>query len=140
MPYSNSQILAAVLTEWARPAISQVASSNLMRLPSMQSLQNMIGSLGIVSGKYALQGDIEPLIAPVVNAIVAPVLMRYFANVPDESIPKMAHDIVEQFRDKGSVSILEGFVTFDKEDIDELAMLLEKNLPVTEEETYQVKH
>ena len=33
MEYKNSQILAAVVSEWARPAISQIAAGNLMRLP-----------------------------------------------------------------------------------------------------------
>ena len=57
MEYKNSQILAAVVSEWARPAISQIAAGNLMRLPMLQSLQATIGSLGIVSGSYALQKD-----------------------------------------------------------------------------------
>lgn len=68
MEYSNSQILAAVVSEWARPAISQIAAGNIVRLPMLQSLQATIGSLGLVSGTYNLQKDIEPLIQPVVNA------------------------------------------------------------------------
>ena len=58
MEYKNSQILAAVVSEWARPAISQIAAGNLMRLPMLQSLQAAIGSLGIVSGSYAIQKDL----------------------------------------------------------------------------------
>lgn len=38
MDYKNSQILAAVVSEWARPAISQIAAGNLMHLPMLQSL------------------------------------------------------------------------------------------------------
>lgn len=45
MEYKNSQILAAVVSEWARPAISQIATGNLMRLPMLQSLQATISSL-----------------------------------------------------------------------------------------------
>ena len=139
MEYSNSQILAAVVSEWARPAISQIAAGNIMRLPMLQSLQATIGSLGLVSGAYNLQKDIEPLIQPVVNSLITPMLAKYFGQIPDESIPQMAHDIVEKVRYNGPLSILEGVVTFDEEDLDELADLLQKNLPVESVEHYQVK-
>ena len=122
MDYKNSQILAAVVSEWARPAISQIAAGNLMRLPMLQSLQATIGSLGLVSGNYSLQADVEPMIQP------------------EESIPQMAHDVVDQLRYKGPLSILEGVITFDEEDLDELADLLQKNLPVENAQGYQVKH
>ena len=139
MEYSNSQILAAVVSEWARPAISQIAAGNIMRLPMLQSLQATIGSLGFVSGTYNLQKDIEPLIQPVVNSLITPMLAKYFGQIPDESIPQMAHDIVEKVRYNGPLSILEGVVTFDEEDLDELAELLQKNLPVESVDHYQVK-
>lgn len=139
MEYSNSQILAAVVSEWARPAISQIAAGNIMRLPMLQSLQATIGSLGLVSGAYNLQKDIEPLIQPVVNSLITPLLSRYFGQIPEESIPQMAHDIVEKVRYNGPLSILEGVVTFEEEDLDELAELLQKNLPVESVDHYQVK-
>lgn len=139
MEYKNSQILAAVVSEWARPAISQIAAGNLMRLPMLQSLQATIGSLGLVSGDYALQKDIEPLIQPVVNSLVTPMLAKYFGQMPEESIPQLAHDIVDKVRYNGPLSILEGLITFDEEDLDELADLLQKNLPVEQVEGYQVK-
>lgn len=140
MEYKNSQILAAVVSEWARPAISQIAAGNLMRLPMLQSLQATIGSLGIVSGNYALQKDIEPLIQPIINSLITPMLARYFGQIPEESIPQMAHDIVEKMRTNGSMSILEGMVTFEEEDLAELADLLDKNLPIGQTQDYQVKH
>lgn len=139
MDYTNSQILAAVVSEWAWPAISQIAASNLMRLPMLQSLQATIDSLGLVSGSYALQKDIEPLIQPVVNSLVTPMLAKYFGQIPEESIPQMAHDVVDKVRYNGPLSILEGMITFDEEDLDELADLLQKNLPVEKTEGYQVK-
>lgn len=140
MEYKNSQILAAVVSEWARPAISQIAAGNLMRLPMLQSLQAAIGSLGIVSGSYAIQKDLEPLIQPIVNSLITPMLARYFGQIPEESIPQMAHDIVEKMRDNGPLSVLEGMVTFEEEDLAELADLLDKNLPVEQTPSYQVKH
>ena len=140
MDYTNSQILAAVVSEWARPAISQIAASNLMRLPMLQSLQATIGGMGLVSGNYSLQSDIEPMIQPVVNALVTPMLAKYFGNIPEESIPQMVLDVVDKLRYNGPMSVLEGMITFDEEDLDELADLLQKNLPVESTQGYQVKH
>lgn len=139
MNFTNSQILAAVVSEWARPAISQIATGKLMHLPMLQSMQATIASLGLVSGDYALQKDIEPLIQPIINSLVTPILAKYFAQIPEEIIPQMAHDIVEKVRYNGPLSVLEGMVTFDEEDLDELADLLQKNLPVETTETYQIK-
>lgn len=106
----------------------------------LQSLQATIGSLGIVNGNYALQKDIEPLIQPIINSLITPMLARYFGQIPEESIPQMAHDIVEKMRTNGSMSILEGMVTFEEEDLAELADLLDKNLPIGQTRDYQVKH
>lgn len=138
MEYSNAQILAAVVSEWARPAISQIAAGRLMRLPMLQSLQATVSSMGLVSGTYSLQADIEPVLQPVVNAMLTPVLSRYLSALPDEGIPQMARDVVEQMRHRGQVSLLDGAVTLEEEDLDELASLLEKNLPVTPQQGYQV--
>ena len=52
----------------------------------------------------------------------------------------MAHDIVEKMRGNGPLSVLEGMVTFEEEDLNELADLLDKNLPVEQTQGYQVKH
>lgn len=96
--------------------------------------------VSLVSGNYALQKDIEPLIQPIVNSLVAPMLARYFGQIPEESIPQMAHDIVEKMRGNGPLSVLEGMVTFEEEDLNELADLLDKNLPVEQTQGYHVKH
>ena len=52
----------------------------------------------------------------------------------------MAHDIVEKMRGNGPLSVLEGMVTFEEEDLNELADLLDKNLPVEQTQGYHVKH
>lgn len=43
-------------------------------------------------------------------------------------------------RENGSLSVLEGMVTFEEEDLTELADLLDKNLPIGQTQGYQVKH
>ena len=48
--------------------------------------------------------------------------------------------ILEKMRGNGPVSVLEGVVTFDEEDITEISDLLDKNLPVGQTPGYQVKH
>lgn len=138
--FTNSQKLAAVLSEWARPAISQIASSKLMTIPFMQSLQCTIGGSGLVGNNYRLESDVQPLIQPIVNSLITPLMAKYFANIPDEAIPATARAIVNQMLQQGTYSILDGLITFESDDILELDSLIAKNLPIESEETYQVIH
>ena len=138
--FSNSQKMAAVLSEWVRPVISQLASSKLMEIPALQSLQMIIGSTGLVGQGYDLSADISPLIQPIVNAMITPMLTRFLANVPDEAIPATARAIVDKMKEQGQYKILNGMVTFERSDIDQLDDLLRKNLPVEDSETYSVIH
>lgn len=136
--YSNYQKLAAVVSEWARPAITQIASSKLLRLPFVQSLNSMIAGSGLVGQDYSIINDINPMVMPVIDAMLTPTLERTFSQVPDAAIPQLAHNVVEKMAEKGEYSILGGLITFEEEDIRELQNLLEKNLPVFEEEGYKV--
>lgn len=138
--YTNSQKLAAVLSEWARPAIAQIASSKLAQMPFMQSLQATISGIGLVGDGYNIISDINPFIQPVINELITPFMEKYFKNIPDEAIPKTAKAIVSQMKNQGQVSLLDGLIVLEAADIDELDGLLEKNLPVEEMECYQVIH
>lgn len=136
--YTNSQILAAVVTHWSRPAISQLATSKLTALPMVQQLQQGIISMGIVSQSYNISADIDPFMQIIASELVQPVLERYLSGVPDQSIPALAHGIVDKAIEQGSLSILDGFVTFEADDLQELKSLLDKNLPLQESTSYEV--
>lgn len=140
MAYTNSQKLAAVLSEWARPAISQIASSKIAELPFMMSLQSTIEGLGIVGNGYSIVSDISPFIQPVIDSMITPMLEGYFKNIPDEAIPKTAKAIVEQMKAQKNVSLLNGLLVLEQSDVEELEKLLDKNLPITEDESYKVIH
>ena len=136
--FSNAQKLAAVVSQWARPAIAQLAGSNLMRLPMMQSLQATLYSSGLVGQGYDLARELQPMIQPVADAMIQPLLARYIGNIPDDQIPRVAHAIVDQLKRQKTCTLLDGLITLDADDIRVLGNLLEKNLPVTPEDTYQV--
>lgn len=138
--YTNSQKLAAVLSEWARPAISQIASSKIAELPFMMSLQSTIDGLGIVGNGYSIVSDISPFIQPVIDSMITPMMERYFKNIPDEAIPKTARAIVEQMKTQKNVSLLNGLLVLEPSDVEELEKLLAKNLPITDDESYKVIH
>ncbi len=140
MEYSNAQKLAAVVSEWARPAISQIASSRLVRLPFIQSLQTAIQGSGMVGEGYNIANDLEPMMQPIVNSLITPMLTQYISSIPDENIPQMARSLVDKMKQQGTFSILDGLVTFEPQDIAELDQLLMKNIPVEHTEGYQVIH
>lgn len=138
MSWSNAQKLAAVVSFWARPALTQLATSRLSSLPMMQNLQQSIVASGLVSQAYNISADLMPIMAPVINNLLQPYLERQLAQLPDESIPALARDVLAEAEKKGSMSIMDGFLTLETQDIQELRQLVEKNLPMADRQGYEV--
>jgi hypothetical protein len=104
----------------------------------LQNIEAKVKSTGWVSPNWSLIQDLSPIMEGVTSSIVTPVLSKYLSMVDDASIPKMAHDIVDEALKQGKLSILEGKVELETEDLIELKQLLNYNLPVTEEQGYKV--
>jgi hypothetical protein len=139
MAYSNAHILSAVLSHWARPAVTQLATERLVQMPMLQAIQQKVISTGLVNAAYNIGNDLTPLLQPIVNNILQPYLERQLSQLPDEAIPSLAREILSQASSRGEYQLLDGAIILDKEDIAELSNLVEKNLPLTEKETYEVK-
>ena len=106
--FSNAQKLAAVLNKWAQPAIQGLLGSRLGQLPFIANIDAKLRSTGWVS----------------------PMLARYLQGIPDSAIPELAHKVVDDAIKVGSLSLFEGKVEFEKDDLEELKMLLQYNLPI----------
>ena len=68
-----------------------------------------------------------------------PVIERYLQGMPDSSLPSIAHNLVDAAIVNGSLSLFEGNVVFEKEDLEELKNYLNWNLPLGESPAYEVK-
>ena len=139
MMWSNRQILAAVLNKWLQPAIIQMASGKLSKLPFIGSIEAKIKSLGWVSPMWSMGSEIAPLFSGLSSSLVEPMIARYLQGVPDDAIPQMAHSLVNDAIKNGGLTLFEGNVMFEVEDLEELSTLLRYNLPIKESQTYQVK-
>lgn len=135
----NHQILSAVLNKWAQPLVGELVNKGMQSLPMMQALQNRVKSSGWVSPQWSLTAELGGLLEGVSGALVQPVLNSYLSQLDDASLPQMAHAIVDKAIAQGKLTLFEGNVVFDEADLRQLKRLLELNLPVSEEETYQVK-
>lgn len=135
---TNRQILAAVLVKWAQPAIGQLASGKFASLPFFEAANNKVRSLGWVSPSWSLEAELMPMAGGLVKAVAEPAIASMLDKVPDELIPQMAHGIVDAALEKGSLTLLEGRIEFEKEDMEELKRYLNYNLPVTAKENYTV--
>lgn len=135
---NNAYKLSAVLTQWINPVVQQFAAGRMASLPFVQLIENKVKSSGWVSPAWSLASEISPLLNNVSGALVQPLLQRYISSVPDEQLPKMAHRIVDEAIKQGSLSLMEGRVVFEKEDLEELKQLLNYNLPISQEEEYEV--
>lgn len=137
--YTNAQILAAVLTKWGQPAIEQLTSGRLDNLPWMQAITNKVRSTGWVSQSWSLGRELAPVMGSMTEAIVTPMIERYLSSMPDGSIPVIAHKFVDAAIENDGLTLFDGNVTFDKNDLTELKHYLEWNLPLGESPSYEVK-
>ena len=137
--WSNRQILAAVLNKWLQPALQQMASTKLMQLPFLANIEAKVRSTGWVSPMWSMANEVAPLLGGVTTQLVEPMISQYLQGIPDQAIPKMAHQLVENAMKQGQLSLFEGNVVFELCDLEELHKLLKYNLPITEEECYHVK-
>lgn len=137
--YTNRQILAAVLNKWLQPALQQMASTKLMQLPFLANIEAKVRSTGWVSPMWSLANEVAPLLGGVTTQLVEPMINQYLQGIPDQAIPQMAHQLVDNAIKQGQLSLFEGNVVFELCDLEELQKLLKYNLPIKEEECYQVK-
>ena len=137
--WSNRQILAAVLNKWLQPALQQMASTKLMQLPFLANIEAKVKSTGWVSPMWSMANEVAPLLGGVTTQLIEPMISQYLQGIPDQAIPKMAHQLVENAMKQGQLSLFEGNVVFELCDLEELHKLLKYNLPIKEEECYKVK-
>ena len=137
--WSNRQILAAVLNKWLQPALQQMASTKLMQLPFLANIEAKVRSTGWVSPMWSMANEVAPLLGGVTTQLVEPMISQYLQGIPDQAIPKMAHQLVENAIKQGQLTLFEGNVVFELCDLEELQKLLKYNLPIKEEECYKVK-
>lgn len=128
--FSNAQKLAAVLNKWAQPAIQGLLGSRLGQLPFIANIDAKLRSTGWVSPMWSLSKEIAPLMDGLSSSLVEPMLARYLQGIPDSAIPELAHKVVDDAIKVGSLSLFEGKVEFEKDDLEELKMLLQYNLPI----------
>lgn len=130
--YSNAQKLAAVLNKWAQPAIQGLLGTRLGQLPFIANIDAKLRSTGWVSPMWSISKEISPLLDGLSSSLVEPMLARYLQGIPDEAIPELAHKVVEDAIRNGGLSLFEGKVEFETDDLEELRTLLRYNLPVPE--------
>lgn len=134
--YSNSQILSAIINKWAQPIIKQIAGSKIQNIGFIQSLEAKVKSTGWVNPNWSIVNEIAPLIEPISSKALTPVLTKYLSQVPEEALPGIAHSIVDKGLEDGSISLLDGKIIIELEDIKEMKNLLDWNLPLTIDAEY----
>lgn len=137
--WNNRQILAAVLNKWVQPAIQGLIGNKMSKLPFLSGVENKIKAMGWVSPMWSLGNEISPLFNGLSSSLVEPLISKYLQDIPDEAIPQLAHNIVNDAIKNGGLTLFEGNVVFELEDLEELQKLLRYNLPISVTEHYEVK-
>lgn len=136
--YTNSQILAAVVSTWVKPLAGNFLAPKLDN-PIIAIVENWVKSTGVVSPNYSAAKDIMNVIGGASDIIILPYLNQFISKIDDSLIPAMAHRIVDNALDNGELSFAEGYLTIEEADLKRLKRLLELNLPIPKEDFYIVK-
>ena len=139
MTYTNSQILSAVLANYIQPLVSQLSSSYIKKIPALGMIENKVKSWGLTSPNWSLADELSPFTKVLSSNMIEPMISKYLSNIPDESIPMLAHSIVDKAVENGELRVLDGYITLDSDDLKRLKDLLNWNLPLDNKEAYQVK-
>ena len=139
MQFTNAQILAAVLNRWLQPLVQQFAGQRVSGIPLFAMMENKIRSTGLVPQSWSLAAEFSPFMQSITGTVIEPLISSYLSNFPDEAIPDMAHSIVDKAISDGGMSLMNGYLSFDKADMEQLKKLLGANLPLQHAEHYQVK-
>lgn len=127
--YSNAQIIAAVVNHWAQPLVKSFIGSYVGNIPAIQAIENKIRSMGWVSPKWSLMGELSPLMETLTGNAFAPYIAQYLSAFEDKALPSMVHNIIDDAIKKGDLSLLEGKIIFERADLEELKRLLTLNVP-----------
>ena len=141
--HSNTKILSAVIATWAKPMIDQVLVSRLGEMQPVEAASEWVKKYFPVPGNYSIVTDLAFLAVPATSIIVEPMVNNWISKlgIQDEMIPEYAAKItdamLEEAGKNGKVTLF-NTIEFEKSDFKRLKTLLNKNLPVKEEEKYTV--
>ena len=137
--HSTSKILSAVLATWAKPLLDKVLVSRLGEMQPIAAASEWIKKYFPVPGNYSIVADLAFLAVPATSIIIEPMVSNWVSKlgIDDDQIPayaaKMADAFLEEASKNGKVTLF-NTVEFEKSDFKRLKTLLNKNLPVQEDE------
>lgn len=141
--FSNSDKLIAVIVEWARPMVSAVVASRINKAPQVAAANAWVKKYFPVSADYSIVNDLAFLVQPVGEVMIEPIVRNAIssAGLDDAGIPqyadKLVNSLLEEAEKKGKVSLFNA-IELDKSDFERLQQLLQRNLPITKTEKYEV--
>lgn len=141
--FTNSEILTAVLVNWAKPMVDNVVASRLGHFQPVVAANEWVKKYFPVAANYSIVNDLSFLAVPATEILLEPIVRNGIAKlgVQDADIPayasKLLASMIEEADKKGCVSLF-NTVELEKSDLEKLRYLLERNLPVTVAERYEV--
>ena len=124
---TNAEKLSGIIAKWARPALTKIMTDRLSYMPFVSNINNVLIGSGIVGRDYRIEKEISPLVDPVIDSITEPMLVSYLSKIPDNVIPSMIRSLCEHVKQKGMISLLDGFIVIEAEDISELEVMIDNS-------------
>jgi len=110
--------------------ISQILESKINSIPFLSNLEAKIINSGWVGRNYHIATDISPILNNAGEMLLIPIINSFLSNMPQDTLPAIAHSIVDNGISNGSLAILDDMITIEADDLQELKHLLNRNLPL----------
>lgn len=141
---TNSEILTAVLVTWAKPMVDKIIASRIETLDGVRAANEWVRKYFPVKSNYSIVNDLSFLAVPATEMVIEPFVRNGIGKLglDDELIPdyaaKLVQSMVDEAGKKGSISLFNS-IEIEKDDLERLRRLLERNLPAPDRERYEVK-
>lgn len=141
--YSNIEILTAVIVTWVKPMIDEIVEHQLGKLQPIATASEWVKKYFPVPNNYSIVRDLSFLAVPASEIVVGNFVRTGLEklNIQDQDVPayaaKIVNSLIEQANDKGRISLF-NTVEIEKNDLEKLRYLLQKNLPIEEYAKYEV--
>lgn len=128
---TNKEIASEILSEWMTPYYQSLIDMGLLsNLDIVTRIDNKIKQTGWVNENYTILADMSPYMDHSSRVILKGMVYEIMEEIPDAMIPDLMHSIVRSAYDKGQLSLLGGRLKFNREQLDQLKVIMKKHMPL----------
>ena len=128
---TNKEIASEILAEWMTPYYQSLIDMGLLNNSAIITrIDNKIKKTGWVDNNYSILVDLHPYMDYSAGVIIKGMFYEVMEEIPDDMIPDLMHSIMRSAYEKGTLSLLGGRLKFNREQLEQLKVIMKKHMPL----------